>query len=164
MLQIEFLSTSCKITLRCRPHNPNDELTLFQAMAWCRHSTNHYLSQCWPRSMSPYGGTMPQWVDMCVYISNTFLLLCIYDILIHAWFSWSIINWYPTPMAWHCLSSIVKLWVQFISLFFFCCCFIFYECGKKEILHMEHQHCCHGICALPWLTNYINITTNLMEL
>ena len=31
-------------------------------MAWCRQATSHYLSQCWPRSMSPYGVTRPQWV------------------------------------------------------------------------------------------------------
>ena len=24
-------------------------------MAWCRQATSHYLSQCWPRSMSSYG-------------------------------------------------------------------------------------------------------------
>ena len=31
-------------------------------MAWCRQATNHYLSQCWPSSMSPSGVTRPQWV------------------------------------------------------------------------------------------------------
>ena len=36
--------------------------TLVQVMAWCRQATSHYLSQCWPRSMSPYGVTRPQWV------------------------------------------------------------------------------------------------------
>ena len=25
--------------------------------------SGHYLSQCWPRSLSPYGVTRPQWVD-----------------------------------------------------------------------------------------------------
>ena len=90
--------TYCEIALRCRPHNPIDESTMVQVMAWCRQATNHYLSHCWPRSMSPYGVIMPQWVDMCVYISNTFMLLCIYGIPIHAHISWSIINWYPdTP-------------------------------------------------------------------
>ena len=28
--------------------------TLVQVMAWCRQATSHYLSQCWPRSLSPY--------------------------------------------------------------------------------------------------------------
>ena len=32
-------------------------------MAWCRQSTSHYLSQCRPRSLSPYGVTRPQWVN-----------------------------------------------------------------------------------------------------
>ena len=28
----------------------------------CRQATSHYLNQCWPSSMSPYGITRPQWV------------------------------------------------------------------------------------------------------
>ena len=32
-------------------------------MAWCRQAPSHYLKQCWPRSMSPYGITRPQWVN-----------------------------------------------------------------------------------------------------
>ena len=32
-------------------------------MAWCRRATSHYLSQCWPRSLSPYGVSRPQWVN-----------------------------------------------------------------------------------------------------
>ena len=37
--------------------------TLVQVMAWCRQATSHYLSQCWPRSMSPNGVTRPQWIN-----------------------------------------------------------------------------------------------------
>ena len=33
-------------------------------MAWCHQATSHYLSQCWPRSPSPYGVTRPQWVKL----------------------------------------------------------------------------------------------------
>ena len=40
----------------------DDKSTLVQVMAWCRQATCHYLSQCWPRSLSPYGVTRPQWV------------------------------------------------------------------------------------------------------
>ena len=36
--------------------------TLVQVMSWCRQTTSHYLSQCWPRSMLPYGITRPPWV------------------------------------------------------------------------------------------------------
>ena len=31
-------------------------------MAWCRQATSHYQSQCWPRSLSPYGVIRPSWV------------------------------------------------------------------------------------------------------
>ena len=40
----------------------DDKSTLVQVMAWGRQATSHYLSQCWPSSMSPYGVTRPQWV------------------------------------------------------------------------------------------------------
>ena len=36
----------------------DDKSTLFQVMAWCRQATSHYLNQCWPRSLPPYGVTM----------------------------------------------------------------------------------------------------------
>ena len=39
-----------------------DKSTLVQVMAWCRQATSHYLSQCWPRSVS-YGVIRPQWVN-----------------------------------------------------------------------------------------------------
>ena len=32
-------------------------------MAWCRQAASHCLSQCCPRSLSPYGVTRPQWVN-----------------------------------------------------------------------------------------------------
>ena len=41
----------------------DDKSTLVQVMAWCCQATSHYLSQCWPRSMSPNGVTRPQWVN-----------------------------------------------------------------------------------------------------
>ena len=42
----------------------DDKSTLVQVMAWCRQATSHYLSQCWPSSLSPYGVTRPQWVKV----------------------------------------------------------------------------------------------------
>ena len=45
----------------------DNELILVQVMAWCPQATSHYLSQCWPRSMSPYG-TGPQWVNHPWYV------------------------------------------------------------------------------------------------
>ena len=39
----------------------DDKSTLVQVMAWCRQATNHYLNQCWARSLPPYGVIRPQW-------------------------------------------------------------------------------------------------------
>ena len=41
----------------------DDQSSLVQVMAWCSQAPSHYLSQCWPRSLSPYGVTRPQWVN-----------------------------------------------------------------------------------------------------
>ena len=35
----------------------DDKSTLVQVMAWCRQATSHYLNQCWPKSLPPYGVT-----------------------------------------------------------------------------------------------------------
>ena len=53
-----------EIALRWMPLDLiDDKSTLVQVMVWCRQATSHYLSQCWPRSMSPNGFTRPQWVN-----------------------------------------------------------------------------------------------------
>ena len=54
----------CGIAPRWMPLDLIDKSTLVQVMAWCRQATSHYLSQCWPRSMSPNGVTRPQLVKM----------------------------------------------------------------------------------------------------
>ena len=63
ILGIDILSTCCKIELSWIPQNSiSSTSTLVQVMAWCRQTTSHNLSQCWPIFMSPYGITRPQWV------------------------------------------------------------------------------------------------------
>ena len=54
---------SCEISLiwMCLDFAVNQS-TLVQVMAWCCQAASHYLSQCWPRSLSPYGVIRPQWV------------------------------------------------------------------------------------------------------
>ena len=37
----------------------NEKSTLVQVLAWCRQAPSHYLSQCWPKSVLPYGVTRP---------------------------------------------------------------------------------------------------------
>ena len=41
----------------------DDKSTLDQVMACCRQATSHYLSQCWPRSLTQYGITRPQYSE-----------------------------------------------------------------------------------------------------
>ena len=53
---------SCELALRWMSLDlTDDKSTLVQVMAWCRQATSHYLTQCWPRSLPPYGVTRPQW-------------------------------------------------------------------------------------------------------
>ena len=63
VLLIGIFTPSKDDALRWMPRDlTDDKSTLIQIMAWCRYTTSHYLSQCWPSSMSPYGVTRPQWV------------------------------------------------------------------------------------------------------
>ena len=65
ILEVDGQGISYEIILRWMSQDlSDDKSTLIQAMAWCRQATSHYLSQCWPRSMSPYGVTRPQWVNI----------------------------------------------------------------------------------------------------
>ena len=55
----------------------DDKSTLVQVMAWCRQATSHYLSQCWPRSMSPNGITRAAnlWNIISVFCWKNFRIL-----------------------------------------------------------------------------------------
>ena len=75
ILQNSSLDNRCEIVVRWMPQNhTNEKSRLVQVMAWCRQATSHYLSQCWPRSISPYGVTGPQWVkhNCKVHVSEPF--------------------------------------------------------------------------------------------
>ena len=65
---IDTLNNSCETIFRRMPQNPSDDKsTLVQVMAWCRQATSHYLSQCCPRSLSPFGVTRPQCVNIVIF-------------------------------------------------------------------------------------------------
>ena len=59
-LQVKFMRTSWKIALIWMPKNAFEDKS---ALAQLITNKKHYLSQYWPRSMSPFGVTRPQWVD-----------------------------------------------------------------------------------------------------
>ena len=61
---IDSWGISCELALKWMSLDlTDDKSTLVQEMTWCRKAKSHYLSQCWPRSLSPYGVTRPQWVN-----------------------------------------------------------------------------------------------------
>ena len=67
ILVIDSWGISCEIALIWMSLDLNDgKSTLVQVMAWCHQVTSHYLSQCWPRSLLPYGVTRPQWVKSII--------------------------------------------------------------------------------------------------
>ena len=83
---------SCEIAIRWMPLDiTDDKSTLVQVMAWCHQAPSHYLSQCWPRFLLPYGVTRPQWVNplgaqLVWWNLNIFL-----HVLIICW------HWYAVP-------------------------------------------------------------------
>ena len=70
--------------------------TLVQVMAWCCQATSHYLSQCWPRSVSPYGVIRPQWVKLSDFIPQKYhsRVLVAGTFCFHLHQSWYTIYWY----------------------------------------------------------------------
>ena len=66
---IDIFKSSYVNVLRWMPQEPTDDKsTLVQVMAWCRQATSHYLNQCLPRSLLPYGITRPHWVNIVSFI------------------------------------------------------------------------------------------------
>ena len=64
ILVIDGWGISCEIALLWMSVDfIDDQSTLVRVMAWCRQAASHYLSQCWPRPLTPYGVTRPQWVN-----------------------------------------------------------------------------------------------------
>ena len=57
----------CKYVQMHASNLTDNKWALVQVMAWCRQAISHYLSQCWPRAMSPYGVTGLQWVKTALW-------------------------------------------------------------------------------------------------
>ena len=73
---------SCEIALAYLSLDwTDDELKLVHAMAWCHQATSHYLIQCWPIYVWPYGITTPQWVKFHSMYKTNIAFLQKYPIL-----------------------------------------------------------------------------------
>ena len=107
---------SCELVFRWMSLDlADDKSTLVQVMAWCRQATSHYLSQCWPRSLSPYGVTRPEWVKavhvpkICWWLCRLFIVLCLHMTLIH---------WGFNKMVTICTQSFRFIILNFLVLWF----------------------------------------------
>ena len=74
ILVIDGWGISCEIAVIWMSLDfTDDQSTLVQVIVWCHQATSHYLSQCWPRFLSPYGVTMPQWVNLFLHCCSCWL-------------------------------------------------------------------------------------------
>ena len=60
---------------------------LVQVMVWYHQVSSHYLSQFWPRSISPYGVTRPQLVKQLNFddISQIYLIVLLENLKCLFW-------------------------------------------------------------------------------
>ena len=54
-------------------------------MAWCCQAPSHYLNQCWPRSLPPYGIIRPQCVNLGRWMAAGDGIECIMQIIMTTW-------------------------------------------------------------------------------
>ena len=45
----------------------DDKSALILLMVWCPQAARYFLSQCWLKSMSPFGVTRPQWLKSILF-------------------------------------------------------------------------------------------------
>ena len=70
----------------------DDQSTLVLVMAWCPQATSHYLSQCWPRSLPPYGVTRLQWVNQQLTMTwpKSVFTITLYWWIFLSYFRWAV--------------------------------------------------------------------------
>ena len=70
--------TEVYLVLKWMPLDLTDgKSTLVKVMALCHQATSHYLSLCWPRSLSSYGVTRPQRVKVLTWCLKNHCTKCL---------------------------------------------------------------------------------------
>ena len=127
---------SYEIALRWTPQDlSDDKSTLVQVMACC--PTAPMLSQYWPRSMSPYGVTRPQWVKIKLVFKST-------DIYIH---------WFKMLRLQH-ISGVFR-WLGIRLSEFFCGVQSIFVIN--DIFELWRQKLCE---TAPWLPTHLDAETS----
>ena len=96
------------------PSGNNDKYSADQDSwsALCHKTTSHYLNQCWLRSVTPYGLTIPQWFNTSMSSKNGWYSTCYQQAMgrvptnenwVHGWpsASWSL----KKLIGWECYTS-----------------------------------------------------------
>ena len=65
MVEVSFVNFPAD---ECHSFDLTEKSAWVQVMACCHQATSHYLNQCWPSSVSPYGITRPQWVNIALEV------------------------------------------------------------------------------------------------
>ena len=84
-------------------------------MAWCHQAPSHYLHQCWPKSMLPYGITRPQWVKQPLHLQKWYAVK-FYSASAPStplpWYKYFIFNLcLPTEETWQISMAISGIWI-----------------------------------------------------
>ena len=110
------------------PLDLDDKSTLVQVMAWCHQATSHYLSQCWPLSMSPNGVTRPQWVNIPTFFMPYWLKFSFYSFF--SLIYWNTLN-HRSPL---CYIAYLNLYISYPNFW-----------PSTLIITPIQQSCC-GVC------------------
>ena len=102
---IDAWGIPCEIALRWMSLAFADyKSTLVQVMAWCCQATSHHLSQCWPRSMSPFASPDYSYKgnEMHAALKTIFTNLFSWMKTVERWFSvWEVFNsLWPSDTIW----------------------------------------------------------------
>ena len=139
VLVIDGWGISCEIALIwISLYFTDNQSRLVQVMAWCCQATSHYLSQCWPRSMMPYGVTRPQWVnlwpsDTIPWSASTLAqaMACCLTATIHdlnqCWLLISEVLWHSLKSKFRVNAQASILYIEFQNHFFLNYCDILQE-------------------------------------
>ena len=119
-------------------------------MACCHQGMNHFLSQCWPRSVLPFGITRPWWV-------NSFRpgdTIC-WQKSCHHWFRWWLVT---SQLPSQCLNQTYNvnwtsrnllLWTCTQNYILFCCENSFKNVWKTTLLTIEAKWCRYA--SVKWV-------------
>ena len=78
-------------------------------MAWCHQATSHYQRQSWPRSLSTFGVTRPQWVNPWCFQNQHDFYLRLENLV--PWNTVNIINiWKMVSIIFFATALYIKLW------------------------------------------------------